>query len=201
MKIDFDPLQVADAHYTEPDEVNMVKVVDDFNHAITLVEVTEDFVNKVVMVRVSEHLDQEFLKNFIQEAAESFTNRTTDGFDTGVTEDSNLMIVTKETADSFKQIDKATEGLQLKFQNLGIIEDVDMEVNMVEISQETSMEVDNECQQEKYNKVAFPKEEETLMDFLHRCKKKSEVMICPRCSAIFNKQATHNLEGVTRAKD
>lgn len=111
------------------------------------------------------------------------------------------MIVTKETIDSFKQIDKATKGLQLKFQNLGIIEDVDMEVNMVEISQETSMEVDNECRQEEYNKVSFPKEEETLMDFLHRCqRKKSEVMLCPRCSVMFDKQAIHNLEGVWREK-
>ncbi|XP_050876761.1 uncharacterized protein LOC127080493 [Lathyrus oleraceus] len=105
MKIDSDPLQVADAHYTEPDEVNMVKVADDFNHTITMDEVTKDFVKKVVMVRVSEHHDQEFLKNFINKAVESFTNGTTDGFDTRVTEDSNLMIVTKEIADNFSQID------------------------------------------------------------------------------------------------
>ncbi|XP_050916265.1 uncharacterized protein LOC127131380 [Lathyrus oleraceus] len=102
MKIDSNPLQMADAHYTEPDKVNMV-------------EVTEGFVNKVVMVRVFENLDQEFLKNFVQEAAESFTSETTDGFDTRVREDSNLMIVTKETDDSFKQIDKSTEVLQVKF--------------------------------------------------------------------------------------
>lgn len=112
------------------------------------------------------------------------------------------MIVTKEITDSFKQIDKATEGLQLKFQNLGITKDVDMEVNLVEISQETSMEVNNECRQEDYNKVAFPKEKENLMDFLHRCqRKKSEVMLCLRCSAMFEKQAAHNLEGVRRGKD
>lgn len=55
------------------------------------------------------------------------------------------MILTKEIVDGFVQIDKATEGLQLKFQNFDITEDVYMEVNMVEISQETSMEVDNEC--------------------------------------------------------
>lgn len=168
MKIDYNPLQMADAHYMEPEEVNMVEVIDDFD----MTKVTEDFVNKPVMVRVSEHLDQGFFHDFVQEAMENFTNGNTNVFNTGITEDSNLVIVTNETADGFAQIDKATKGLQLKFQNLDITEDVEMEVNMVEISQETSMEVDNECQQEEYNKVTFPKEDETLTDFLWRCQKK-----------------------------
>ena len=54
MKTDSDPLQVAEAHYTEPEEVNLIEVVDDFN----MTEVTEDFVNEPIMVRVSEHLDK-----------------------------------------------------------------------------------------------------------------------------------------------
>lgn len=43
-----------DAYYTEPEEVNMVEVTDNFD----MTEVTEDFVNEPIMVRVSEHLDQ-----------------------------------------------------------------------------------------------------------------------------------------------
>lgn len=70
---------------------------------------------------------------------------------------------------------------------------------MVDLSREVSMEVDDECQQEEYNKVAFPQEEETLSNILRRCqKKKSEVMIYPRCSVVFDKRATQNLEGVRR---
>ncbi|XP_050901634.1 uncharacterized protein LOC127108240 [Lathyrus oleraceus] len=45
VKIDSNPLQMADAHYTEPEEVNMVEVIDDFD----MTEVTEDFVNEPVM--------------------------------------------------------------------------------------------------------------------------------------------------------
>lgn len=41
-----------------------------------------------------------------------------------------------------------------------------MEVNMMEVSREVSMEGDDEDKQEEYNKVAFPQEEETLSDFL-----------------------------------
>ena len=63
------------------------------------------------------------------------------------------------------------------------------------------MEFDDECRQEEYNKIAFPKEEEMLSNFLQRCKKKqSEVMMCPQCSAVFDKKATQNLEGVRREK-
>lgn len=112
------------------------------------------------------------------------------------------MVVTKDTVDSFIEMDKVVEGLQVKFHNLCITEDANMEVNMVEVSQETSMEVDDEHRQEEYNKLAFPKEEETLMDFLHRCQgKKSEVMLCHRCSVVFDKKAAHNLEGIRKAKD
>ncbi|XP_050888713.1 uncharacterized protein LOC127093856 [Lathyrus oleraceus] len=78
MKIDSDPLQVADAHYIEPDNVNVVEVTDDFGNTINIAEVTEDLDNKVVMVRVSEYLGQDFLKNFAQEAVEGFANGTTD---------------------------------------------------------------------------------------------------------------------------
>jgi hypothetical protein len=52
------------------------------------------------------------------------------------------------------------------------------------------MQGDDEDKQEEYNKVAFPQEEETLSDFLRRFqKKKSEVMLCPKCSVVFDKKA------------
>lgn len=85
MKIDSDPLQVVNAHYTYPNYVNMVEVTDDFNNTINMAEITEDFVHKAVMVRVSEYLDHESLKNFIQEPAESFVKGTTDGFNARIT--------------------------------------------------------------------------------------------------------------------
>lgn len=38
-----------------------------------------------------------------------------------------------------------------------------------------------------------------LSDFLWRCqKKKSKVMLCPRCCDVFDKKAAQNLEGVKR---
>ncbi|XP_050916120.1 uncharacterized protein LOC127131233 [Lathyrus oleraceus] len=53
MKIDSDPLQVANAHYTEPEEVNLLEVTDDFD----MTEVTEDFIHEPVMPKVYEYLD------------------------------------------------------------------------------------------------------------------------------------------------
>lgn len=49
-----------------------------------------------------------------------------------------------------------------------------MEVNMVEVSLEVSMEVDDKDKQEEYNKVAFPQEEETSSDFLRRCQRRNQ---------------------------
>jgi len=43
--------------------------------------------------------------------------------------------------------------------------------------------------------VAYPMAEEELIDFLNRCKlKNSEVMMCPRCNFIFEKEATGGLK-------
>ncbi|PNX91295.1 hypothetical protein L195_g047425 [Trifolium pratense] len=43
-------------------------------------------------------------------------------------------------------------------------------------------------------KVVYPGAKEELIDFLQRCKlNKSEVMLCPRCSAVFDKKATEGL--------
>ncbi|XP_045822090.1 uncharacterized protein LOC123914975 [Trifolium pratense] len=43
-------------------------------------------------------------------------------------------------------------------------------------------------------KVVYPGAEEELIDFLQRCKlNKSEVMLCPRCSSVFDKKATEGL--------
>ena len=75
-------------------------------------------------------------------------------------------------------------------------------MNMVEASQKTKMEVDEEAKrQEEYNHVAFPKKTKSLLEFLHRCqRKKSEVMLCPRCSSIFDKKAAENIEFYRRIK-
>ncbi|XP_050895676.1 uncharacterized protein LOC127102341 [Lathyrus oleraceus] len=60
MKIDSDPLQVAKTHYTEPEEVNLIEVAEDFN----MTEVTEDFVNGPVMAKVHEYFEKMPLDDF-----------------------------------------------------------------------------------------------------------------------------------------
>jgi hypothetical protein len=44
--------------------------------------------------------------------------------------------------------------------------------------------------------VAYPKDEEDLVDFLNRCKiSNTNAMLCPRCSAVFDKEAAKSVEG------
>jgi len=53
-----------------------------------------------------------------------------------------------------------------------------------------------EDQYEEKIQVVFPKVEEYLVDFLNRCKiYGSPVMLCPRCSVVFDKKAAKNVEG------
>ena len=51
-------------------------------------------------------------------------------------------------------------------------------------------------QYEEKIQVVFPKAEEDLIDFLNICKiSGSPVMLCPRCSAVFDKKAAKNVQG------
>jgi len=44
--------------------------------------------------------------------------------------------------------------------------------------------------------AAYPKAEEDLIDFLNRCKiSNTNAMLCPRCSAVFDKEAAKSIEG------
>ncbi|KAI5419806.1 hypothetical protein KIW84_043824 [Lathyrus oleraceus] len=69
------------------------------------------------------------------------------------------------------------------------------------VSQRDQAEVGEDRRQKEYQRLAYPKEEENLVEFIKRCQKmRTEVMLCPRCSAIFDRKATTNLEAVDKAK-
>lgn len=135
IKIDLDPLQVADAHYAEPFVVNMVEVSEVHDRNAMIFETTKGF-------------KQETTKGFMQ---------------------GNIMT-------------EATEGLRAKLEKLEITDGASLEVNMVEIGQGTEMEADERSlkQDEKHVKVAYPKNDESLVEFLHRFqRKRSNVMFSP----------------------
>ncbi|KAI5442393.1 hypothetical protein KIW84_011459 [Lathyrus oleraceus] len=84
---------------------------------------------------------------------------------------------------------------------LSIADGRNVGVNMVEVSQRNQAEVDEDRRRKEYQRLAYPKEEENLVEFIKRCQKiRTEVMLCPRCSAIFDMKATTNLEVVDKAK-
>lgn len=82
-------------------------------------------------------------------------------------------------------------------------EDANLAVNMVEVTQETGIEVDEQSlRQEEYFKIDYPKQDESLVEFLHMFhRKKSEVMSCLRCNPVFDRKARENVEGVQLAKN
>ena len=85
MKIDANPLEVAEANYTEPEEVNMVELVEESdsssdsvntNEALgrnaTVVEVTEDLTKDFVFIREVEEMGGYQLEHLICMAAEHY---------------------------------------------------------------------------------------------------------------------------------
>ncbi|KAI5436187.1 hypothetical protein KIW84_022593 [Lathyrus oleraceus] len=84
---------------------------------------------------------------------------------------------------------------------LSIADGRNVGVNMVEVSQRNQVEVDEDRRRKEYQRLAYPKEEENLVEFIKRCQKMgTEVMLCPRCSAIFDSKAATNLEALDKAK-
>jgi len=84
-------------------------------------------------------------------------------------------------------------------EKLSIEANVDVvECQMVEATEgpKVTHEVILESQFVEKMKVAYPLAEEELIDFINRCKLKFfEVMLCPICSYVFNKEATKGIKG------
>jgi len=71
-------------------------------------------------------------------------------------------------------------------------------MSKVDITKEAEYvdEIAPEPQFDEKLKTAYPTSGEELIDFINRCKlKNSEVMLYPRCSVVFDKEATKGLEG------
>jgi hypothetical protein len=69
-----------------------------------------------------------------------------------------------------------------------------MMVEAMEISQVQVQDISEEDYTEQM-KVVYPQAKEDLVDFLNRCKLENKgVMLCPRCSAVFDKEATEGLK-------
>lgn len=63
---------------------------------------------------------------------------------------------------------------------------------MVEITGDFDMD---EFESENQIETVYPKAGEGLLEFLHKCKAEdSEVMLCPRCSAVFIKKTTKKVK-------
>ncbi|MCI00285.1 hypothetical protein A2U01_0021302, partial [Trifolium medium] len=68
------------------------------------------------------------------------------------------------------------------------------ECMMVEALEATTMQVVSEEEYAEKIKGVYPQAEEQLVDFLKRCKlSNKEVMLCPRCSVVCDKEATAGL--------
>ena len=73
---------------------------------------------------------------------------------------------------------------------------------MVEINEDFNMEAEEKASEssESQMKSVYPKDEEGLVEFLHCCKiKESEVMLCPRRNAVFDKKTAKEVENVGHA--
>ncbi|KAI5433967.1 hypothetical protein KIW84_020992 [Lathyrus oleraceus] len=69
------------------------------------------------------------------------------------------------------------------------------------MSQKDEVEEGEDRRRKEHQRLAYPREEENLMEFIKRCQRmKTEVMLCPRCSAVFDRKATTNLEAVDKTK-
>lgn len=73
-------------------------------------------------------------------------------------------------------------------------------VNMVEITEDFNM--DEFEQSENQIEVVFPKAGESLVEFLYMCQADdSEVMLCPHCSAVFDKKVVKKFKSAQKAKE
>ncbi|MCI74127.1 hypothetical protein A2U01_0095391, partial [Trifolium medium] len=74
--------------------------------------------------------------------------------------------------------------------------------NMVDVVDPAPVKAIPEEEYKKKVQEVYLNAEEELVDFLNRCKlNNSEVMLCPRCSAVCDKEATTGLKDIVPYAD
>ena len=149
MKVDADPLHVADTNYTEPVEINMLDMVECGGEEAKEVK--------------GSNMDG-------KQATEGLTDKIS--FDTLV---ENIPVGNAESEaieGSVGGITEATEGLRVKFEKIRIAEGPSLRINMVDLKQPSpEMEEVEGClkmEKEQMN-FGYPKANETLREYLWRC--------------------------------
>lgn len=87
-------------------------------------------------------------------------------------------------------VTKATEVLMVKLQEIEITDDLECRFNMVEVYKDVYTKGGKKATLEyEHIKVAYPKDDEILVEFMGRYKSKKFVaMLCPECSVIFDRK-------------
>ncbi|KAK2422316.1 hypothetical protein QL285_032860 [Trifolium repens] len=96
----------------------------------------------------------------------------------------------------FGEKPKATKADAEPSQNADTLYAEPQAIMMVEAMEITEVQVEKIPEEEYFEKmkVVYPRAEEDLIDFLNRCKLKNKgVMLCARCSAVCDKEATAGL--------
>jgi len=109
--------------------------------------------------------------------------------------DASMMYTNIARCNMVEAVIDAVENLSVE---VGVEAEADVaECQMVGITKDAEhiKETTREPQFNVKLKTTYPTAEEELIDFLNRCRlKNSEVMLCPRCSVVFQKEATKGLE-------
>lgn len=110
--------------------------------------------------------------------------------------DASMMYIDIVSCNMVETIIDAVENLSVEAEIEAEIEVAECQIVHITKDAEHVEETASEPQFDGKLKTAYPTVEEELIDFLIRCKlENSEVMLCPRCSVVFDKKRTKGLEG------
>lgn len=95
-----------------------------------------------------------------------------------------------------KFIERSKAPMKIDYSPLQVEEDhytIVVEVNMVEITDYMEEETDESCSNKMG--VVYPRQDDGLINYLYHCKSRdSKVMLCPRCSCVFDKKVAKEVE-------
>jgi hypothetical protein len=182
MKVDTDPLLMAETNYAEPLEINMIEVAE--NKVQTNLEFEEDggFVLVKNKKEITNNLPKVLEAKLLKEAVQATEGQ-------GIVD---------------KNLTEATEGLRMKFEKVRISDDQMLGVNMVDFEQpHAEMQEVERCleKEREQRRESLPKKDASLRKYLfHRHKKNQDKLLCPRCSIICNPRIAAEFERAQRER-
>ena len=194
MKVETDPLQIAETNFAEPVDINVLDAIEVEAGQLDVDKISEDTQGPKTVEGLMGQEEGNAADGNAKVAGEVKTAEGLMGQEEGNAADGNAKIASEA---------KTIEGLKVRFEELEIAEGPKFKINMVNLNQLSPemAEIERRLKMED-DRVRTGHQKVSLVEYLFHCHTKNPGrLVCPRCSAKNDRSAVMAYQKVYQGRD